>query len=186
MTSYKRLTEEQKQANKEERKKQRELDKQLARVEKEKNQPEVKEIHISIEWKKSYMWGYNPHLDAEVYFKNGQYARFKATCSGYGYDKESTVIADVFNNFLKYKLYKPLVPLIDTWKDYTTGEEKIKEREVYGIYIREDWKSYSGGIGTNCYYDIAKTIGGEFKKVASGKSYDAYVYTDLTSTTDDL
>jgi len=165
--SHVKLTVEQKEANKLARKQARAEAKEMARIDREKNQNPVKEIRISIEWRKSRMWGNNPHLDAEVFHKDGKFSRFTATCSGCGYDKESTVISDVFNNFLKYKLYGELKA---TSNDNDNGLP-------YGIYISQ-WRHFSGGIGTNCYYYIAKAIGGEFKHVARGKTYDAYTYTD--------
>jgi hypothetical protein len=70
----------------------------------------------------------------------------------------------VFNVALKYKIYQ-----------MPEGAEL-----PYGI--RNDvYKGFSGGIGVNCYYDIAKAIGGEFKRTATGKTFDAYTYTDLVS-----
>ena len=134
---------------------------QQKRIERLKNQKPVKEIRISIEWKKSRMWGHNPHLDAYIIHEDGSSSNFTSRASGYGYDKESQVIADCFNNSLAYKLFE-------------LGEDT---QLPYGIYIKHP--HYSGGIGTNCYYDISKAIGFEFKKVASGKTYDAFTVTKL-------
>jgi hypothetical protein len=75
----------------------------LAKIEAERNQKPVKEIEISIEWKKSRMWGNNPHLTAWVRFEDETSEKFCCTASGCGYDKESQVISDVYNEFLKYK-----------------------------------------------------------------------------------
>ena len=86
------------------------------------------------------------------------------TCSGCGYDKESTVIAEIFNRFLHYKLY-----------------ERRKGQAPYGMskYKKGDWlPSYSGGVGTSCYYSISDFIGGQFKNVESGKRFDIFKYTD--------
>jgi len=138
--------------------------KELARIEAEKNQKAVESVTIKIEWKKSQMWGSNPNCEAEVHYKDGTFERspiFK--CSGCGYDKESTVISDVFNHYLKYKLYQ------------FSDEDKNKP---YGIYLN-DYKHYSGGIGTSCYYQIAEFIGGKFEHIASGNTFDVYKYTDL-------
>lgn len=85
----------------------RKQEKEQKRIEAEKNQKPVAKIIVNIEWKKSHMWGNNPNCDAKIYFKDGSFERspiFK--CSGCGYDKESTVIADVFNSYLKYKLWQ--------------------------------------------------------------------------------
>jgi len=157
-----KLTPEQKSANIEARRAARAAAKEAARIEAEKNQKPVKQIKFTIEWKKSRTWGSNPHLEARIEHWDGTYSYATATASGCGYDKESTVIADIFNQFLKYKLYQPLVPELP-----------------YGIYISQ-WRHYSGGIGTDCYYKIAEAIGGKFEHIASGKTFDAYEYTDNT------
>ena len=157
-----KLTEEQKQQNKLARAEAKEL----AKIENEKNQKLVKEIIISIEWKKSYMWGNCPRCKAEIRFKDGSYERSpKYTAFGCGYDKESTVVAHVFNDYLKYKLYNNL----------TLVEGKTST--PYGIRC-DEWKSYEGGLGINCYYSISKAINGNFEHVASGKTFDVYKYTD--------
>jgi len=153
----------------EQRKKEREQAKQLAKVEAMKNQKPVNKIVISIEWKKSRMWGSNPHADATIYHKDGSISYGFAKCSGCGYDKESTVIADIFNNFLRYKLFGELVPI----NDNLTNNSK-----PYGIYLDTIYPHYSGGIGTNCYYDIAKAIGGKFEHTARGKSFDVFTYSE--------
>ena len=110
------------------------------------------------------MWGYNPHATARVYFKGGGYEyREGYTATGCGYDKESTVIAQIFNDFLKYKLYK-----------------KYIEEKPYGITIGRNDKYaeryYDGGVGISCYYKISEYIGGQFINRASGKTYDSYEY----------
>lgn len=162
-TITKRLTPEQKEANKLARQKARKETIEIARIDAEKNQKEVDSITINIEWKKSRMWGHNPKCEASVRFKDGSFEHSPVyTCSGCGYDKESTVIADVFNEYLKYKLHK-------------IGE--VKEHP-YGMYLRPDWKTFNGGVGTSCYYRIAEFIGGKFENVGSGKTFDVYKYTD--------
>lgn len=143
--------------------------KELARIEAEKNQKQVSEITITIEWRKSRMWGSNPSCEAIIIYKDGSRDYSPVyTASGCGYDKESTVIADVFNNYLKYKLYsEDIINAIDR-----------SEQKPYGIYASIDWKRYDGGIGTSCYYAISTAIGGKFEHVASGKTFDVYKYTD--------
>jgi hypothetical protein len=159
-----KLTNEQKEANKLTRAEAKRTARALAKIEAEMNQKPINEIRFSIEWKKSRMWGHNPHLNATAYHKDGSSTDLFFTCSGCGYDKESEVIALAFNELLKYKLYQ--------------FNEADQEKMPYGIRIGE-YKSFSGGIGANCYYKIAEAINGKFEKVASGKTYDAYKYTDI-------
>jgi hypothetical protein len=151
----------------------RQAAKEAARIESERGQRPVDTIAISIVWSKSRMWGSNPHAEVVVEYKDGHYTRKSGyTASGCGYDKESTVIADIFNDFLRYKLWA--MP-IDKVKRVNGGPAP------YGISVNgEDYRGYSGGIGTNCYYRIAEYVGGTFEHVASGKSFDVYRYTDRT------
>jgi len=163
-----RLTEEEKTARKEARKEAKEIAKETARVEAEKNQRKVKRMILTIEWKKSRQWGSNPHLTAEVEYYSGGYNTGTCTASGCGYCKESTVIAEAFNTFLKYKLHE--------------RKPSDQKKSPYGIRFGE-YKGFpnhyfEGGVGTNCYEAISEFIGGEFKKIASTKTADIFEYTD--------
>jgi hypothetical protein len=165
------LTEAEKEARKIERAAIKAAEKENNRIEAEKNQPKIKEITFNIEWGKR---GSNPICTAIAISENktGERIRLEpyiSKCSGWGYDKESTVLASAFNQFLKYKLYGELLP-----------SERRSSGTPYGIRINDNYRYYEGGVGVNCYYDIAKCIGGKFEYVASGNSFDVYKYTDLT------
>lgn len=163
-----KLTPAEKEARKLQRQTEREAAKTTARIESEKNQKPVASITLSIEWKRSAMWGNNPRLTAQVEFKDGTSTQSVYSCSGCGYDKESTVIADAFNGYLKYKLHT-----------ITNGEAA---KHPYGMYTNTEHKHYSGGIGTDCYYAISEFIGGGFERIATGKKFDVYKYTDAPTT----
>jgi hypothetical protein len=161
------------EGQKKERAKARELKKRLVTIEQEKSQKRVKRIAIVIEWKKSRIWGANPHGTAKVEFADGSFAFSDGfTCSGCGYDKESTVLAKIFDKFLRYKLW--------ILKD----DKEAIGKKPYGIYIRDGidggapWVMYDDGIGESCYPDISAWIGGEWRRVASGKMFSAYEYVD--------
>jgi len=164
------MTQEEKQARREPRRQARLSAKQAARIEAERSQRPVRELTISIEWLKSRMWGSNPHATAQVAYRGEDSPRFERregyTCSGCGYDKESQVISEVFNDFLKYKLWK--IPL---------DSEKIP----YGIRVSlhtDENRYYEGGVGTSCYTAISAFIGGRFDHVASGNTFDVYKYSE--------
>jgi len=169
------LSKEQKEANKIERARLKAEAKTQARIEAEKSQRPVKELTISIEWKKSYMWGSNPKAEIRVSYHDGGYDyKDGYTASGCGYDKESTVIAQIFNEFLKYKLWN----LTPEQRQGGNGSGSIGNAP-YGIHVYSDNNPhYGGGIGTNCYYRIGTYIGGKFEHIASGKTFDAYKWTD--------
>ena len=183
MMTTKKLTEKEKIRRREERKRARTKLRQLEEIESHKAQKPVKKLTISIEWKKSRTWGANPHAIAQVEYQDGSYNRFSGfTCSGCGYCKESTVIAQIFNHVLRYKLYQQ-----HDWSD-TINQQSTNH--PYGVYyfggdtgVRHDdgyapKPCYNGGVDTSCYYQIAEFIGGKFKNIASGKSFDVFVYTD--------
>lgn len=152
-----KLTQEQKDANKLARQQARQEAKHLATIEAAKNQKPILYINFSIEWSRQG----NPTCNAVVMYQDGTSDRITARAGGYGYCKESTVIADIFNNTLKYKLYQL---------------DNIIEKP-YGINLYNGKYYFAGAVGTSCYYDISTFIGGKFEKVASGKTYDAYKFT---------
>ena len=148
----------------------RQIKNRLAKEEKieqiQRNQKPVRSITITIGWKKSRTWGSNPHATAEVEFQDGTFYRDTKdyTCTGYGYDKESTVIADIFNKYLIYTLWQL--------------EGKEVHDKPYGVYLNFDYSPFfDGGIGTNCYYRIAEFIGGKFEHISGGKTFDVYKFT---------
>lgn len=159
---YKRLTEQEKQERKVARTFARRQAKMKEEVEKWKNQPEIKLLKISIVWKKSRTWGNCPRMYAEAITTDDRILRAESYASGYGYCKESTVIADAFNAFLRYKLYQ-----VEDWKN-----------KPYGIYNRSyeeiNRRGFEGGVGTGCYYKIGEFIGGRFEHTYCGKSEDGY------------
>ena len=122
-------------------------------------QKQVKEIKLSIEWKKSKMYGHNPHATAQVFHVDGSISNFTAKCSGYGYDKESTVFADIFNQCLAYHLH--------------TSFKSIKA--PYGVSLSNpNWLYYAGGVGVSCYYDIVASLSGKMDKMGWGNNFDVY------------
>ena len=117
------------------------------------NAPDFESLDISIEWKKSSMWGMNPHAELTVYSKNS-YARYKATASGCGYCKLSAVMADVFNQSLS--LRKLILN---------------NDRLVYGL--RDTYFS-SGGVGVSTLQNAFDCLGLKLKQTATGKTFDAF------------
>jgi len=136
-----------------------------------KAQPKLESLTITIEWKKSRVWGWNPYATGEAITSKGYRLVKWAKASGCGYCKRSTVIADLFNQFLRHKLY----------------DQKILNRFgfgiPYGIRLGEsgkNWLSYfEGGIGEDCYSDISKVIGGTWKQIANATHVDVYQYKEI-------
>lgn len=176
--SKQKLTEEQKKQNREARKLGRRLAANRARIEAEKSQKPVRRLTITIEWRKSRTWGSNPRAEAAVEFRDGTFTRRDGfTCSGCGYDKESTVVSDIFDAFLRYKLWR--LPKSKITGGHGSGDTGPAP---YGIqhYEGEDgYKSrgFADGVGMSCYYRLCEYLGGKLEHVASCKSSDVWVAT---------
>lgn len=173
MSTKIKLTDEQKQANRDAKKAARLEVKEAARIEAEKNQKPVKSLTITIEWAKSRTWGSNPTAEGWIEYADGTFGHtIPAHASGCGYDKESTVIADVFNQCLKYKLWQLSEEAVKG--GHGSGDEG---KAPYGISRYNNHRHFSGGIGTGCYYKICEYLGGKFDHTASGKTFDVYTAT---------
>ena len=152
LLSYSRLDTDRKKINA--------IKKEEEQIQAEKNQKPVESMTLSITWKKSKTWGSNPHCEAAVIHTDKTRSHGLYSCSGCGYDKESTVIADAFNQFLKYRLH---------------AMARTKKEVPYGVHLPGQYgPNFSGGIGTNCYFRIAEFIGGKFEQIASGKGLNVY------------
>ena len=107
-----------------------------------------------MEWTSSRTWGANPKATIRV----GYDSFVSGSISGYGYDKESTAIAEAFNQSEKLRgiLYK--------------NRDKISGK--YGYHKKSF--TLSGGVGSNCFWMIFKACGYDVKHVAYGKMYDVW------------
>ena len=128
---------------------------------------DVKELDRDMTWKKSRYWGNCPHAEWECWFKDGSYLHGKTSASGYGYDKHSQVIANVFNICCKGMAWR---------------KRNSRKKAPYGImHVGKDadkkWSPYfEGGIGSNCYYAIAEFWGGKMDW-KEGKTWDLHEFT---------
>ena len=126
--------------------------------------PDVVRLRIHVQWKKSATWGRNPHAHYSCHFQDGTYLSGDETCGGCGYDKESTVIASIFNSCVSGMLWRK------------TRKKSSLKNKPYGIYMGY-FPYFDGGIGTNCYITITDWLGGKWERVDYGKDYDSYEIT---------
>ena len=115
------------------------------------------EIDIMVEFKKSKTWGYNPHVEARIFWisENGEYKHgfYMGTASGCGYDKESAAIADALN-----KCPAALKMLYDLKE--AAPEKSNRDAIGYGSgYGAVPY--FEGGVGVSCFVKIAKNYGME-------------------------
>lgn len=129
---------------------------------------EINKITISVEWKKSSMWGYNPTAEIRLYSTTG-YEFLTGKASGCGYDKESSAIATALNE--SNAVIKMLF----------NADKKDKDSKVYGYRKAQNgyFPHISGGVGTSCYYSVFALFGLKFEKISSGKTFDSYLVTKL-------
>lgn len=140
-------------------------------------QAEIESIEITVEWKKSAMYGQNPTAtvrvfgkvkQAEGFFDERYFKQFIGKASGCGYDKESTAIASALNQ---------CEPLLRLMYEVASRDENIgkKNQEIFGYGSGYGPLPYfEGGVGTSCFPKIFEAIGLTMGKVASGKSFDAW------------
>lgn len=137
------------------------------------------EVKITMEWKRSQMWGANPTAEAWYRYKDADgnlcsnYVK-SGSIGGCGYDKGSTAVAECLNQI--NEVLKPLFAK----KDKAMKIDKRDNRDLlgygsgYGILPRIE-----GGVGVSCYPAIFAAIGYKFATTASGKMFDAYSITKL-------
>jgi len=133
------------------------------------------EVKITMEWKRSAMWGMNPkaecwysYLDAEGNHQSN-YVQ-SGSIGGCGYDKGSTAVAECLN-----QINEVLKPLYNMKNTAMINHADVDNRNLfdygsgYGIlpYIE-------GGVGVSCYPAIFEKIGYKFRTQARGKTFDVY------------
>jgi len=131
------------------------------------NAPDLQYMSISVEWKKSRMWGSNPRAEAN----DGQGYYDSGSIGGCGYDKLSTAVANAANQSksLLKELYKARE------KDTNTPlRDLLGYAAGYGVL-----PSLSGGVGVSCYPEIFNKIGFKFSTTASGKMFDVFSITKI-------
>jgi len=138
------------------------LKKEEQKEQDEKNQAPVKEITITIEWYKSRTWGFCPKAEARIIYKDGTHGYINGyKASGCGYDKESTVIANICNDTLKYLLWNV--------------KSEDRKKAPYGLGFSDEYSHYfEGGVGTSCYFRIVEFLDGKMEHITSGNKFDVY------------
>ena len=135
------------------------------------NAPDISNIDIQIEWKKSATWGVNPTAEC---WAGGFYTTGHA--SGCGYDKRTAATAEAFN--ANPAIMKAL---------YTAEERRLSKRNKP---TRRDFIGYGSGYGILPYFEggvgitshgrIFENIGFTFRTTANTRTADAYTITRKT------
>lgn len=152
----------------------KEIENKLNFIKSISNAGELIDIKITVEWKKSKMWGSNPVAQCWYGYTNneGNFCRGHVTSGsivGCGYDKQSEAVARCLNQI--NCVLKPLYVAKDKAID-KSNHEILGYGSGYGIC-----PSIEGGVGVNCYPSIFNKIGYNFQTIASGKTFDVYTIT---------
>lgn len=151
---------------------QKDIAKKLTHLQEVEKSEDFESIRVSVEWKKSRMWGNNPTAEIRVIFKDGTCNWYKSgSIGGCGYDKESTAIAEAINksnSVLKaFYQFKELLPNLK-------NNDVLGYGSGYGILPRLE-----GGVGVSCYPRIFEKLGYTWQNAASGKTFDVYTVTKI-------
>jgi hypothetical protein len=152
----------------------KQIERDVKRIKTVMNAGKLIEVKVSVEWKRSQMWGSNPTAEAWCSYvdengnRNSHYAK-SGSIGGCGYDKLSTAVADVLNQF--NEVLKPLYQQKD--KNISSkNNELLGYGSGYGIL-----PNLEGGVGVSCYPHIFEKIGFKFNQIASGKAFDVFTIT---------
>ena len=147
----------------------------LERLERIEAAPDINYIRVSIEWKRSRVWGYNPAVEVWTDAYRGY---TYGSASGCGYDKESAGIADAFND------NESILKIIYTLKEKALRAGKKDTSATACTHVNNEacigygagytvLPYFEGGVGANCFWSILKKAGFE-ESGEHGKTFDVY------------
>lgn len=150
----------------------------VEKIEAAKNAEDVTEVTISVEWRKSRIWGYNPFATVTVYGTEN-YGVFRDTASGCGYDKESAAVADALDqsNMVKRLLYKVKEKALQDGWEYGGQLNAKTESNADCIAYGAGYGTlpyFEGGVGMSSLIRVFEKCGLTLKASHSGKHYDFY------------
>lgn len=123
-------------------------------------------ISVIVEWKKSNIWGSNPHAEVA-----DDKRRYFGTASGCGYDKQSAAIANCFNQSAQIKkiLYSKKEEALQAGET-GSNHEVIGYGSGYGVL-----PAFESGVGMSCFVKILQEAGYKYKYSGTGK-IDSYFF----------
>lgn len=122
------------------------------------------ELIITLEWKKSYMWGSNPRAYTNYGF-NGE------SIGGCGYCKTSTATAQALNNHL------PILKLLYKKEEERLNKKPFKDRRDF-IGYGSGYSAlpiFEGGVGVSSHEYIIKNLGLKMRCITNTSQTDVYL-----------
>lgn len=112
--------------------------------------PDLESVTISVEWKRSGVWGYNPTATATVHAGN-DWKQYTGSASGCGYDKLTTAIGQALNK------NRSVLKMLYTVKEKALSEftpERIQAaKNHHGTESNRDFIHYGAGYGVLPYFE---------------------------------
>jgi len=163
-----------------ERKRQNYLASILDRLKSIRTAPDSARFVVSVEWTRGGVYG----SQAIAMFTTDNIVRTGEKTGGYGYDKESTAIADVLNKspeVLKLFFGRLEAGLQAGEIDLEDMRESMKLVFGYGVGLFNSTDHFfDGGVGTNCYRRNFEAIGWTAEKIATGNLFDVWEFRKAT------
>jgi hypothetical protein len=157
-----------------EKRKEKSIKEKLSKIEAaEKSENFRGPLIVTIEWKKSRMWGSNPKAYTNFGF-------ISESIGGCGYDKESTALAEALNSHL------PLMKMLYASKNNNLRkwQKQNPDKDLKNDFNR-DFLGYGsgygivpyfeGGVGTNSHREIIKRLGLVFEQVTDTPKTSVYI-----------
>ena len=139
--------------------------------------PDVEFFDISVEWKRSATWGYNPTATAYIRTVNGARVVRTGHASGCGYDKRSAAVAEALNssNSVLKLLYTYVENALANGETFDTENNVVSWRSVLGYGSGYGVLPYfEGGVGVSCFWHILEKCGFWTRSNESEKHNDYY------------
>lgn len=154
----------------------------LEKLEKAAAAPDLENVSVSVEWKRSSTWGHNPTATITIY-AGGHWTQYTGTASGCGYDKRSAAVGAALNQSasIKKMLYTAKEKALATMEPEKA--EAAKKGYVFGSESNRDFIHYGAGYGVLPYFEGGVGIS-SFKGVFEACGYKCTVdngtkYTDF-------
>ena len=129
---------------------QKELNKQLSEIKSIKASLHIISARCEIDWVINRIWGNCP----KGCYRNGfKYQEFKSV-TGCGYDKLSTLTANMFNSDNNLIAF-----VMDYIEKHHINKDNIQNKLGYGISIYNGIPYFDGGVGVDCHKRILSKLG---------------------------
>lgn len=128
----------------------KELSQQLNKIKSIKASSRINSARCEIDWVRNNTWGYCP----KGCYRNGyKYQEFKSI-TGYGFDKLSTLMADMLNSDNNLIAF-----IMDYIEKHHINKDNIENKLGYGIKIYNGMPYFSHGVGVDCHETILLKLG---------------------------